>query len=191
MRKRVWAVAVLALGGAVLLVGIALFWRLIPSPQEQSLQPRDAVVVLTGDAGRLQTAYRLWQQGVAGRLVISGLGAGITTAQALTAAGLPLEREGEILADHARDTAGNLVEVVAALRRLGLTSAYLVTSDYHIPRVMLLWSRLKGARPELKQISLVPMPVATGVHPWSPAVLGECLWFLGETLRPMPPFPNE
>src|SRR5262249_4254612 len=116
-------------------------------------QEADAVVVL-GCRGsralgrRLDRGIRLYEQGVAPLLVLSGGGAGVIPEaeimrRAAIARGVP---EAALLIEPAsRDTFENARETARLLALRGLRSVLLVTDRTHLPRAALLF-RLAGLR---------------------------------------------
>jgi len=101
----------------------------------------DAVIVLTGGAGRLDAGVRLMEARSAGRMLISGVNPVVTPAEltALTGADDGLFACCVDL-DHASpDTAGNAIESAKWARTHGFSSIILVTADYHMPRSLILF----------------------------------------------------
>lgn len=125
------------LGALFLLVyvlGYAFF--VVSLPQPKSDQRTDAVVVLTGGAGRIERGLELLQRRQAGRMLISGvqrtvrpqeLAATQNVDRAIFDCCIDLGRE-------AVDTRSNADEVATWLRRRGFKSMRLITTDWHMPR---------------------------------------------------------
>lgn len=119
-------------------------------------------------AARCATAARLWREGRVGRLLLSGTPAEARAMSALvTSAGVPA---GALLVDGgARRTLDN---VWRARHRFGLDEVVLVTSDFHLPRALVL-ARLVGLRAtgvpaDLRTVRAVPWlreAVAWGLVP--------------------------
>lgn len=117
----------------------------------------DAIVVLTGGPERISAAVRLLEQKVAKRLLISGVYPA-TTAQQLsriTRADASLFKCCVDLDKRAPDTRGNAAEAADWATRHGFRKIAVVTSDYHILRAIVEFSR---AMPD---VELVAYPVAS------------------------------
>ena len=121
----------------------------------------DAIVILTGDAGRLAAGGDLLRHGQANHLLISGVHPSVTTSDIRSYTGLSatefnccvtLDRE-------ARDTAGNARETADWARSNGFNSMIVVTSDYHLPRSLIEMKKM------MPQVELIPYPVET-LPPW-------------------------
>jgi uncharacterized SAM-binding protein YcdF (DUF218 family) len=114
--------------------GYALFVVLLP---EQGAETRtDAIVVLTGGAGRLERGIDLLERGRAQRMLVSGvertvrpveLAARTRTDGKLFECCIDLGRE-------AVDTRSNALETADWIERHKFKSVRLVTSDWHMPR---------------------------------------------------------
>jgi uncharacterized SAM-binding protein YcdF (DUF218 family) len=149
------ALAVVVIAG--LAVGLAEFLGRI-DPREPVVVPRtDAIVVVTGGSQRVGDAIGLLGAERGSRLLISGVNE--KTGREELAKLNPASRE--LLAccvdlDHrARNTIGNAIEARRWVRRHGFRSVLVVTSNYHMPRVM---AEFAHAMPGLR---LVPHPVVT------------------------------
>ena len=136
----------------------------------------DGIVVLTGGAERVETALLLLRAGVADRLLISGVGPGVTLPELLenaaphnrrarpsAAAAMPAEyRPLDPTAGHitlgrsAQSTAGNAIETASWVRRNGLRSLVVVTAGYHMPRAV---ADLRAVLPDTR---LTPYTVHPG-----------------------------
>lgn len=114
----------------------------------------DAIIVLTGGEARLDTAWRLLEEGRGERLLISGVNPSTGRNQLRAAVG----GDKKLFAccvdfDYkALDTMGNADESAEWLRRHGYDSAILVTNNYHMPRSLLELGRRTDA-------ALTPYPV--------------------------------
>ncbi|WP_323761704.1 YdcF family protein [Maricaulis sp.] len=123
--------------------------------------PVDAIIVLTGDAGRLATGGELYRNGRAPRLMISGVHPSVTTADIRRQTGLDDAAFSccVTLGREATDTVGNAREAAAYVQANGYDRLIIVTSDYHLPRSLLEFrSRMPG-------VDLIPYPVRTQA-PW-------------------------
>jgi uncharacterized SAM-binding protein YcdF (DUF218 family) len=132
----------------------------------------DGIVVLTGGAQRVETALLLLRAGVADRLLISGVGPGVTLPELLQNAaphGLQERRiraipagyhapgAGRITLGHsAQSTAGNAIETAWWVRQNGLRSLVVVTAGYHMPRAV---ADLRASLPDTR---LTPYAVHPG-----------------------------
>ena len=121
----------------------------------------DAIVVLTGDAGRTTAGIDLLREGRAPQLLISGVDAAATPADIQRHSGLSDdELDGcVILGRDATDTIGNAREAGALVRENGYRSLIIVTSDYHLPRSLLEMRAL------MPGVELIAYPVRT-TPPW-------------------------
>jgi uncharacterized SAM-binding protein YcdF (DUF218 family) len=125
------------LGALFLLIyvlGYAFFVVSLPQPAGNART--DAVVVLTGGAGRIERGLELLQQRQAGRMLISGVERTVRPQELAATQGvdraifdccIDLGRE-------AVDTRSNADEVATWLRRRGFKSMRLITTDWHMPR---------------------------------------------------------
>ena len=143
-------------------VGFAAYATKVTSYAQPSADVSvDAIIVLTGDAGRLAAGGQLLQDGRAAHLMISGVNPSATTADVRRHTGLDdaafdccvtLGRE-------ATDTVGNAREAAAYVRANGYDRLIIVTSDYHLPRSLLEF------RSNMPGVDLIPYPVRTRA-PW-------------------------
>ncbi|MHA6288921.1 YdcF family protein [Maricaulis sp. CAU 1757] len=162
----------LALGALVLVAGGFLVYagQVTGYRTPSTAQEADAIVVLTGDTGRLATGGRLLREGRAGTLLVSGVHPSVTRNDIRTHAGLS---ESEFsccvrLGREAADTVGNAREAGALVSENAYESLIIVTSDYHLPRSLL---EMKRTMPE---VTLIPYPVRTQ-PPWRDAGVAR-LW---------------
>lgn len=116
--------------------GFIVFHRLIRSYPLDETTITDAIVVLTGGKNRLAEAMRLYNQGLAKILIISGVGENITLRQLEKENQTAIARKPQqvILGKEATNTIENAIEVSEAIRRNNAASVRLVTSYYHMPR---------------------------------------------------------
>ena len=165
MRRRrslpVLAVVGALIAGAALWVG-GLVWfgeQEVPRRVEEEalFTNTDAIVVLTGGAGRLGIGIELLAQGRASKLFISGVYRGVDVAEILRVSRHDpeaLECCIEVGYD-ATDTAGNARETARWMAAEGFQSLRLVTASYHMPRSL---AEFRRAMPD---VELVPHPVFT------------------------------
>lgn len=124
----------------LILWGAGLWYFLRLMPQSDLPGGRyDAVIALTGGKNRIATAVALLERGQAGELFISGVEQGFTMAD--------LERD--IAPDfysaisfgkRARSTIGNAEETADWLAEKDYQDVLIVSANYHMPRVRLLFS---------------------------------------------------
>lgn len=114
----------------------------------------DGIVVLTGGADRIDTGLRLLADGLAPRLLVSGVARGADLASLSRRVPLDPEQAGRVvLGRTAQTTIGNAAETAAWAREHGIRQLIVVTAGYHMPRALL---ELQHALPE---VALHPAPV--------------------------------
>jgi uncharacterized SAM-binding protein YcdF (DUF218 family) len=138
--RRIIAVLLLAY-----LFGFVAYMLLLPRPLEGVAT--DAIVVPTGGGGRIDRGIDLLQKHQAQRLLITGVGSGISSAQlaqqyrvspALFACCIDLGHE-------AVDTTSNARETAHWVEQHGYRSVRLVTSDWHMARARMELQAALGA----------------------------------------------
>lgn len=147
-----------------LLVGIGGFIQFvmkIPAPADMSAQVTpmdvDAIVVLTGGRDRIMSAMQLLETGSGARLLISGVNTGTSREDLAAQFGGPGTRF-DCCVDldfRARTTMGNADETSKWASSKGYTSLAVVTSDYHMPRSLIL------LRSTMPNVTLLPVTVAS------------------------------
>jgi uncharacterized SAM-binding protein YcdF (DUF218 family) len=177
------ALAVLWLGG--------LLWFAHSIPDEVSDPGRetDAIVVLTGGSLRVESGLQLLASGMAKKLFVSGVGAGVDVGELLRVAGQSPDRIACcIVLGHAADnTYGNAVETAAWMKREGFHSLRLVTASYHMPRSLLEFAR---AMPEIEIIVHPVFPESVKQERWwawpgtASLIVGEYSKYLLAVARP-------
>lgn len=150
---------VVALAAIVFLVwsaGLYLFAALIPEPGSLSGEKTDAIVVLTGGAGRVSEGLSLLAAGSGRKLFVSGVYRGVDVQALLKLAQrAPGDLECCIALGYAADsTRGNAAETVEWIAREGFKTIRLVTASYHMPRSLLEFRHALPAG-----IRVVPHPV--------------------------------
>ena len=115
----------------------------------------DAIVVLTGGSGRLETGFTLLAEGRSRKLFVSGVGPATSREQIRRLVRLSPERFEccVVLGRSARDTVGNAVETAEWMHQQSFGSLRLVTSSYHMPRSLIEFRRA------MPSVALVPHPV--------------------------------
>ncbi len=149
----------------VVVIGIPIFlaawigglvWfadRIQPAPEPGG--KTDAVVVLTGGAGRLDAGLELLSAGRAAKLFVSGVYHGVdVTALLKLSRTAPENIECCVVLGYAADsTIGNARETAAWMAKEKYHSLRLVTASYHMPRSLLEFHRA------MPGIEIVPYPV--------------------------------
>lgn len=126
---------------SVALIGwmLGFAWFAIFLPQPLDGRPTDAIVVLTGGAGRIDRGIALLEEGAARRMLISGvdrsvrpseLAAQYKAPERLFACCITLGRE-------AIDTRSNAIETARWLERRHFRTVRLITTDWHMRRAAL------------------------------------------------------
>ncbi len=106
--------------------------------------PADAVIVLSGGAGRISEGFRAWSAGAGRDFCILGAGRGVMPARLLPqAASLPPEAFSRIHVEGwSENTLENAFSAKTLAERRGYSSVILVTSDYHVPRAYLAFRKV-------------------------------------------------
>lgn len=117
----------------------------------------DAIVVLTGDSNRIYPAVGLLQSASADRLLISGVNQETTgnTLRKKLAVSRWLFECCVDLDYFAFDTKGNAINTAYWAKYHNFSRIIVVTSDYHMPRTLLLMSKT------MPSVKLVPRTVAS------------------------------
>lgn len=156
--------------GAVTIAAIVLgagFLAFVATVQRFDSTPAraDAIVAMTGGSQRIGDAVALLADGWGDRLLISGVNETTTPEeiarlvpgrQDLFACCVDLDYR-------ARDTIGNAVETRRWALERGFTSLIVVTSNYHMPRVL---RELENALPDLEKIPYAVEPVSLDTRAW-------------------------
>ena len=179
--RRLWLLAL-----ALLLLWLGGFGWFLRAVQEDAADnsATDAIVVLTGGAERVETGFRLLEEGLAPRLFISGVHPDARLADLARGAGADSARlAGRVELGHAAaSTRGNAVEIAAWARTRDITTIRLVTAGYHMPRAR---SELRRTMPELRVVphSVTPPRLRDEGAFWRPRnwglLLSEYCKFLG------------
>ncbi|MGE0255282.1 MAG: YdcF family protein [Alphaproteobacteria bacterium] len=168
-RRRPWRLAAIGLlaAGLAFAAGFVSFVSTILATGTAGPPPAaDAVVVLTGGAGRVVEGLDLLAAGRAKMLFVSGVDRGVDVAALLAVA----QRDPAgvacciALGHGATDTAGNAVETARWMAAQGYASMILVTTDWHMPRSLIEFRRA------MPRATIVPRPVP------SPTVHVEDWW---------------
>ncbi len=145
----------LAVCAVAWIAGLVSYAAQVPQEVSDTTTATDAIVVLTGGSGRIETGLELLSQGLAERLFISGVGPSVS-ADTLVDAETP-ERETLLekitVGAEAEDTPGNAIETAKWVRAQNVTSIRLVTAAYHMPR------GLRELRRAMPDATVIPHPV--------------------------------
>ena len=137
---------------AVWASGLVWFADMIPDSVADTTTRTDAIVVLTGGQGRLDSGLRLLAEDKAERLFISGVYRGVDVKTLLgMVRRTPDDIEDRIGIGDAVNTAGNATETAAWIRHHGVKSIRLVTASYHMPRSLLEFRHV------LPDVEIVPI----------------------------------
>ena len=179
-----WLLRFVAVGALVLAGGFVLFTRSIAVGGGSEPARVDAIVALTGGESRIDEAVKLLADGVAKRLLISGVNP-ITSRR-------DLERmapgRGELfdccidIGRFARDTVGNAAETKDWVARNGFSNVIVVTSSYHMPRSLV---ELRRAMPGIKFFAHPVTPIGFHAESWW-AYPGSARLLVSEYLKFLP-----
>jgi len=155
MTARKLAPALIVLAALALAWGAGFAWFLHAAwVSTEPPAAADGIVALTGGAERVETALKLFAEGRARVLLISGVGGAADFAALAHRAGVdPALRARVTLGRTAATTRGNATETADWAHANGLKSLIVVTAGYHMPRAL---AELSRAMPGL---ALYPAPV--------------------------------
>ena len=144
---------------AIFISGLQYFVLNLPRHIDSPTRQSDGIVVITGGQQRLDAGLTLLATGTASKLLISGVGAGLS--KVILANDLRLNQTQRDLLMcctelefEARDTLGNAQAARHWAKNKNLASLYLVTANYHMPRAKLAFKR------EMPHIDLYYWPVS-------------------------------
>jgi len=143
-----------------LILGLALIWAAglfyfiydLSQAQPPTDEKTDGIVALTGGKSRLQEAVDLLEQGLAGKLFISGVNADVTDEELHAVLGSPQNlidcciESGTM----AQNTVGNAEEIALWVDRSHMSSIRVVTSLEHMPRALI---EMRRFMPDTKMIA--------------------------------------
>ena len=148
-----------AMLAAIFISGLQYFVLNLPRQVEFPTRQIDGIVVITGGQQRLDAGLTLLATGTASKLLISGVGTGLS--KLILANDLQLDQTQRDLLMcctelefAARDTLGNARAARQWAESHNLASLYLVTANYHMPRAKLAFNR------EMPHIDLYYWPVS-------------------------------
>lgn len=173
----------------ILLIAFILntYLSAIPSQLTDSVTKTDAIVVLTGSAGRIDEGIMLIKEGLATELFISGVSP-TTNLNDLVQLNDPALRKLSLpitLGAEAKNTRGNAIEIYNWVKNNNVSSIRLVTSAYHMPR------SLREIRYIFSDTHIIPHPVFSEkikmdwwIHPGTAGLLAiECTKYLTSSIR--------
>ena len=144
---------------AIFISGLQYFVLNLPQHMKSPTRQSDGIVVITGGQQRLDAGLTLLSNGTASKLLISGVGAGLS--KVILANDLQLSQTQRDLLIccaelefAARDTRGNAKAARQWAETNKFASLYLVTANYHMPRAKLAFER------EMPHIDLHYWPVS-------------------------------
>lgn len=147
----IWKIAI----GVVLayVLGFVIFIARLPVPVAAP-KHADAIVALTGEERRVDTAVSLLEDGVGKRLLITGVHKEVTKDELKRVAhGGPRFDCCADMGYEAEDTQGNADEAANWTRSHGYRSLVVVTTNYHMPRSLAEFSA------DMPGVKLEPYPV--------------------------------
>lgn len=160
-----WFGAAVAVVFFVWAAGFAWFAATLPTPPKDPTVKTDAIIVLTGGAGRLAEGVRLLRAGLAPVLFLSGVNRKVPKADILKLAGNPPDSLADriTLGYRAEHTRGNATEIAHWFNSKNLKSLRLVTANYHMRRSLL---ELRHAIPHARIIANAVVPRVTSPGEW-------------------------
>ncbi len=137
--------------------GFCVFLFYIPSKQPDLKDKKyDAIVVLTGGFSRTKTAFELLEKEYASILFISGVHKNVEIRDFLKYMKNELtSSQSTTLGYSAFNTNSNVLEVKSFLNEKRINSFILITSDFHIPRSLLLMKR-HNIKSEITPFPILP-----------------------------------
>jgi len=137
-----------------------------PSPPTR---PADAIFVLTGGVGRIQEGFRAWSGGAARELYILGAGRKIPVTQIVPEVSrITAEALSRVHVEGwSENTLENAFSAKYAVGEGKYSSIILVTSDYHIPRAILVFRKVLPPDVSLSAIRVGPEGGAGASWRWA------------------------
>ena len=173
-----------AAASSLLVLGFILFAATATRRVAGAARAADGIVVLTGGSeGRIDAGVTLLRQGLAKRLLISGVNRKLRPDELLAHLDPPIPCCID-LGYEAMDTVGNAAEASQWAARHRFKRLIVVTSSYHMPR-------------SLNELALAMPSVELLPHPVRPRILAEGPWWLhagatrmllGEYLKLLPSY---
>jgi len=121
-------------------------------------RPADAIFVLTGGEGRIQEGFRAWAGGAARELYILGAGRTVPVTRIVPEASRfsPEALSSVHVEGWSANTLENAFSAKSAVEEGKYSSVILVTSDYHIPRAVLVFRKVLSKDVSLSAIRVRP-----------------------------------
>jgi uncharacterized SAM-binding protein YcdF (DUF218 family) len=149
-----------------LLIGLVVYtvlagcfvWTINRYPDLGSLDKADGIVVLTGGEERVDMGFKALEEGLATRLLISGVHRDVKLHELMKLHDVDKKYASHVdLGFGAMDTAGNAQEVAVWAQKHQLHNLIVVTSNYHMPRALLhIQSQLPVDQFVLQPLSVTP-----------------------------------
>ena len=142
-------------------IGFACFLKQINFTEQTINKKADAIIVLTGAKGRIDTGIDLLSHKYAEHLFISGVGQNAMLSDlskylsSFTTKQVAQLKDSITLGHFASSTEENALETSEWLSKNNYKKIILVTSDYHMPRSLYLFKRL------ITDIEIIPYPIKT------------------------------
>ena len=132
-------------------------------------RPADAIFVLTGGEGRILEGFRAWSGGAARELYILGAGRRVPITRIVPEASrIPAEALSRIHVEGwSENTLENAFSAKSAVGEGKYSSVILVTSDYHIPRAVLVFRKVLPPNVSLSAIRVHPEGGAGSSWRWA------------------------
>jgi len=148
------------IAAASLVAGLQHFVLTLPQPTKNAIQFTDGIVVVTGGQQRVDDGLFLLTNGMADRMLISGVGEGVSRAVLVQELGLDDKEANALfccseLDFTASNTRGNAVAAHEWAQQHGMRSLRLVTANYHMPRALVVFAR-EMPELDLYQWSVIP-----------------------------------
>ena len=144
----------------LLAAGLVAFTGFVLLAQDRPpVQSADAIVVVTGGAGRLEHGVRLFQDGMGKKLLISGVHPDYSSKTLLTNSDLTIDEIDCCVELDAQplNTVANATQTALWARQNHFRSLIIVTSAYHMPRTLL---EMRRAAPDIDFQTQLVTPTA-------------------------------
>ena len=162
-------IAIVCLSALMIILGFVKFmWEISTPIDHKQLGKADAVVVLTGSNDRIRPGFELLQQGLAKRLLVSGVHHSTSDTSIQRAAGAQNDLF-ECCVDIDRlalDTIGNATYTARWVKQNKFNKLIIVTSNYHMPRSLMLMQMAMPAA----QLTAAPVHTLDGKFLSDPGV---------------------
>lgn len=140
-----------------IIISILLIISLIDSLNHNysdAAEESDLIVMIGGDSGRLKKAAELYKEGYADFVMITPVINSSRTEQNLsTAMTYGISKEALVADYEAESTYSNAVITIEYMEENNMTSALIVTSDYHIKRTKYIYEKENDGDLQFKYIS--------------------------------------